>query len=134
MEDILQIKRENNQKLFNRFTMSVSFCVILCYMILLVPAAVSPFHFGHCDTSPAMAQQRSAQIRCPQDILCPCIFPYFCHIHPLFFIHHLKDEKFQIIALISSPQNRMIRCLLPEFNLSQMLVHAGCCLTDYLCK
>ena len=60
------------------------------------------------------------------------IYCIYTIIEVLLLLAHLKDEELEIVALIRRPQNRMIRCLLPEFHLTKTLVHAFCSLTDYL--
>ena len=83
-----------NQKHFNQFTMSFSFCVIMCYQIFLVSAAAlrsttvgsEPTSTGRCEpvgteqrsTGPLVvfASLRSVQSGHPPDVLHPCIFPY----------------------------------------------------------
>ena len=83
-----------NQKHFNQFTMSLSFCVILFYMISLVLAAAlrsttvgsEPTSTGRCEPVGTeqmstghlvvFASLRSVQSGHPPDVLHPCICPY----------------------------------------------------------
>lgn len=44
----------------------------------------------------------------------------------LLFIYHLENIKFQIIRLISSPQNRMVWRLCPKFHLTQSFMYIFC--------
>ena len=66
-----------NQKHSNQFTMSFSFCVIMCYQIFLVSAAASvgteQMSTGHLVV---FASLRSVQSGHPLDALHPCICPY----------------------------------------------------------
>ena len=52
----------------------------------------------------------------------------------LFLIAHLEDVKLQIIRFIRRPEDRMVRCLCPEFHLSEPTVDAFSGLRDRLCK
>ena len=56
----------------------------------------------------------------------------------LFLVNNLKNKKLKIITLrhirTIRPQNRMIRSLCPELNLSQPLVCRLGCLLDSLCQ
>ena len=53
---------------------------------------------------------------------------------PLLLFYHLKNIKFQIIALICRPQDRVIRSLRAELDLAQTLVCGARRLADRLCK
>ena len=83
-----------NQKHFNQFTMSFSFCVIMCYQFFWVSAAdlrsttvgSEPTSTGRCEPVGTeqmsighlvvFASLRSVQSGHPLDVLHPCICPY----------------------------------------------------------
>ena len=61
--------------------------------------------------------------------LWPLLF-LFTILYHLFLIHHLENNKFQVIRFISCPQDRVISSLGAVFYLAQPFMYIGGCFTD----